>query len=173
MNLNCPQLSTWAWRKWVIVGLVSFVATFLALFHPVLPFSPGPPLHLAPELATIQTPAGVTIFAEIADTPDKRSRGLMFRTTLAPDRGMLFVFQELGHWTFWMKNTKIPLDIMWLDKKGTVLHIEHNVPICQKLGNSCPRYRPREKAISVLELRAGEAKKLKLHRGSKLTIEFP
>lgn len=173
MKLSWPQFSIWAVRKYTIAGLASFFATFLTLSHLVFPASTSPPLGLAEKLATIQTPSGVTIFAEIADTPDKRSRGLMFRHTLAPNRGMLFIFQELGYWTFWMKNTKLPLDIIWLDQKGTILHIEHSAPICKKIGNTCPRYRPRKKAISVLELRAGQAKNLEIYLDSKLRIKLP
>ena len=68
-------------------------------------------------------------------------KGLMFRTNMAPDHGMLFkFFRRLGNWTFWMKNTKIPLDIIWLDETGNVVHIEPKVPICTRTDDGCPRY---------------------------------
>ncbi|RMH08783.1 MAG: DUF192 domain-containing protein [Nitrospirae bacterium] len=135
---------------------------------------PSPPFYLNNKgLAVIRTPAGETIFAEVADTAEEQSRGLMFRTTMAPDHGMLFTFHELDYWTFWMKNTKMPLDIIWLDQDGRIVHIEHNVPICQRTDNGCPRYRPRVKALSVLELRAGQAKKFHLRPGAQLSIQLP
>lgn len=127
-------------------------------------------------LATVSTPDGLMIYCEIADTPSKRSQGLMFRTRMAPDRGMLFTFpefQEPGYWTFWMKNTKMPLDILWLDQDGTIVHVERYVPICTRTDNLCPRYRPKTAAVQVLELGAGQAATLNLNVGTQLTIELP
>jgi uncharacterized membrane protein (UPF0127 family) len=124
-------------------------------------------------LASISTPKGSIIFAEIADTPDKRAKGLMHRSSIAPDQGMLFQFPELGSWTFWMKNTKIPLDILWLDKTGTIIHIESDVPICTRTDDHCPRYHSHKKSWQVLELKAGMAEKLELIPGSQLTISVP
>jgi uncharacterized membrane protein (UPF0127 family) len=124
-------------------------------------------------LAVISTPNGDNIFAEIADTPAKRAEGLMGRTNLAPDHGMLFTFSEPGHWTFWMKNTKMSLDILWLDTGGKVVHLESNVPICTRTDEGCPRYHPSKKALYVLELRAGMAERLGIHKGTVLEIALP
>ncbi len=124
-------------------------------------------------LGTIGTPNGKTILVEIADSPDKRMKGLMFRPSMAPDRGMLFQFPERGDHTFWMKNTLIPLDIFWLDESGTILHMETNVPICTRKDDSCPRVRADSKSIQVLELNAGMAKKLDLAVGKQLKIDLP
>ena len=124
-------------------------------------------------LGTILTPNGETILVEIADSPDARMKGLMFRPSMAPDRGMLFQFPERGDHTFWMKNTLISLDIFWLDEAGTILHIETNVPICTRKDDSCPRVRAGYQSIQVLELNAGMAKKLDLAVGKQLTIDLP
>ena len=124
-------------------------------------------------LATISTPKGTVIFAEVADTPAKRAQGLMFRTNLAPDHGMLFKFPELGNWTFWMKNTKIPLDIIWLDETGNVVHIEPKVPICTRTDDGCPRYHSRKKAMYVLELKAEMAAQFQIHPGTPLSVALP
>lgn len=124
-------------------------------------------------LASIATPKGSIIFAEVADTTDKRAQGLMYRTAMEKDHGMLFLFPELGYWTFWMKNTKIPLDILWLDKKGTIIHIEANVPICTRIDDHCPRHYSYKQSWQVLELNAGIAEKLQLLPGSRLTISLP
>ena len=129
--------------------------------------------NLTPELAIVKTPGGFTIFAELAITPDQRSTGLMLRTHLAPDRGMLFTFSEPSYWIFWMKNTKMALDILWLNEKGGIVSIEHTAPICTRKDNLCPRYRPTKPAVAVLELGAGQAKKLNLSVGKKLKIEMP
>ena len=124
-------------------------------------------------LGTISTPNGTTLFVEIADSPDKRAQGLMFRPSMAPDRGMLFQFPEKGDHTFWMKNTLISLDMLWLDESGTVLHLEANVPTCSRKDDGCPRYQAPAKSLQVLELNAGMAKKLNLTTGSQLTIDLP
>lgn len=134
---------------------------------------PAPPPKLNPGMATIQTPGGFTIFAELAVTPAQRTRGLMYRTSIEPDRGMLFKFSEPDYWTFWMKNTKMALDILWLDEKDVIVHIQHATPICARQDNLCPRYRPTTPAVSVLELGAGRAESLNLTPGKKLKIELP
>jgi hypothetical protein len=124
-------------------------------------------------IAHISTPKGSVILAEIADSPDKRAQGLMNRPSIEMNQGMLFQFPELGYWTFWMKNTKIPLDILWLDKTGTIIHIEPNVPICTRTDDHCPRYYSHKQSWQVLELNAGMAEKLELIPGSRLTISAP
>jgi uncharacterized protein len=127
----------------------------------------------AEELAVISTPTGSKIFAEIAATLDKRTTGLMFRNNLESDRGMLFVFPEMGYWTFWMKNTLIPLDIIWLDDFQRILHVESRVPICTKIDDSCPRYSARRESQYVLEIKAGMAEQLGIEPGKRLKVSIP
>ena len=124
-------------------------------------------------LGTIVTPNGTTIFVEIADSPDKRVQGLMFRPSMAPDRGMLFLFPELGDNVFWMKNTLIPLDILWLNESGDIIHLEPHVPICTRKDDGCPKYRSPYKTLRVLELNAGMAEKLDLAVGKRIKIDLP
>jgi uncharacterized protein len=119
-------------------------------------------------MVQISTPNGATIQAEIADTTEKRAKGLMYRDSLPKDRGMLFTFAEPQLWTFWMKNTRIPLDIIWMDGKKRIVHIERNVPTCSRTDDGCPQYQPNDNAMYVLELAAGVADALKLQRGSVL-----
>jgi uncharacterized protein len=119
-------------------------------------------------IVQVVTPNGFTIKAELADTPQKRARGLMFRDVLPRDHGMLFTFTEAQPWTFWMKNTRIPLDILWMDGKKRIIHVEQNVPVCHRTDDGCPQYQPNENAMYVLELAAGVADSLKLQRGISL-----
>lgn len=158
-------------NKYLII--FSIVTMTMTEALPVHPTPPAPPPKLNPGQATIKTPDGFIIFAELAITPDQRTQGLMYRTRLAPDRGMLFKFTEPDYWTFWMKNTRMSLDILWLDEKDTIVYIQHSAPICEREDNLCPRYRTTKPAVSVLELGAGRAKQLNLKPGAKLRIELP
>ena len=124
-------------------------------------------------LIPIQLPGGVTIQAEIADTMKKRAEGLMYREYLPKDHGMLFTFDQAQPWTFWMKNTKIPLDIIWMNERKQIVHIARNVPVCTRNDDGCPQYQPNEPAMYVLELGGGEADRLKLERGSRLQFKLP
>ena len=92
-----------------------------------------------------------TITAEVADTFAKRSKGLMFRESLGENEGMLFVFDNEDYHSFWMLNTRIPLDIIWISKDKEIVHIERDVKPCDE---TCPNYVPTEKALYVLEVNA-------------------
>jgi uncharacterized protein len=128
---------------------------------------------VSPRLIPITLPGGTIIHAELADTPQTRAEGLMYREHLDPDRGMLFTFSQAQAWVFWMKNTKIPLDLIWMNEKKQIVHMEQRVPICTRTDDSCPQYRPNEETLYVLELAAGRAESLKLQRGSKLQFKVP
>lgn len=126
-----------------------------------------------PRLISVKTPSGTVIQAEIADTPQKRATGLMYRDHLKKDHGMMFFFDQAQEWTFWMKNTLIALDLIWMDEKKRVIHIERNVPICTRTDDSCPQYRPNDGALYVLEIAAGTVDGLKIEKGTKLQFANP
>jgi uncharacterized membrane protein (UPF0127 family) len=98
---------------------------------------------------------GKSVTAELAVTDEERARGLMFREKILPDQGMLFVFDREETQSFWMKNTLVYLDMLWLDSQRRVIHIERNVPPCKE--DPCPSYGPRVPARYVLELKGGGA----------------
>ena len=90
---------------------------------------------------------------EVSDTPATREMGLMHREVIQYDEGMLFVFDNPGRHRFWMKNTLIPLDILWLDEGKSVIHFESVNP-CYK--DPCPPVGPSSNnAKYVIELPAG------------------
>ncbi len=106
---------------------------------------------------------------EIADDDAERARGLMFRDAMAEDHGMLFIHDSEVPQAYWMKNTKIPLDILYFDNHGTLVAQQLEVPPCS-LGDACPSYPSDVPARYVLELNAGEATKLKLKDGATLAF---
>ncbi len=106
---------------------------------------------------------------EIADDDAERAQGLMFRDELASGTGMLFIHDREEPEAYWMKNTKIPLDILYFDNARTLVAQQRDVPPCSA-GNACPTYPSNAPARYVLELNAGEAAKLKLKNGAKLTL---
>ncbi len=77
---------------------------------------------------TVLTVGSHTLNVEIADTPETMERGLMFRKTLGENEGMLFVFPEPKQAVFWMRNTRIPLSVAYLDAKGRILEIHDMFP---------------------------------------------
>ena len=124
-----------------------------------------------PAFVTVTYPTGARVQAELADTPQKRSRGLMFRERLAPGAGMLFVFEEAGEWSFWMKNMSVALDILWIGPNGKIVHIEENVQPCRQ--DPCPEYKPNKEALYALELPAGSVKRDKLAKDMPLRFDLP
>jgi len=90
---------------------------------------------------------------EIADTPQKREKGLMERDFLPENEGMIFIFPKEGHYSIWMYKTKIPLKIIWLDSNWEVVHVEENVPPCEETNPfKCPSYTPPKPARYVVEI---------------------
>lgn len=101
---------------------------------------------------------------ELADEFNERARGLMYRDSMPADHGMLFVHENEAPLAYWMKNTKIPLDILYFDAERKLVSIQRGVPICTA-GDRCPNYPSRGPAKYVLELNAGRSDALGLERG--------
>ena len=118
--------------------------------------------------ATVTFKSGMQVRAEIVDTPETLERGLMFRTSLGPNEGMLFVFEQAGFYPFWMKNTLIPLDIIWIDEQWRIVSIAESVPPCR--ADPCPTYPPAGNARYVVEVVAGFARTHGVARGDRLTV---
>jgi uncharacterized protein len=122
----------------------------------------------AARYAQVDFPDRTHVRAEVAATEAEREQGLMFRTSMAELDGMIFVFDAPGMHAFWMKNTLIPLDMLWLDSTGKVVSVAESVPPCKTA--DCPTYPPRVAASFVLELNAGFAKKHQVRVGDTLTV---
>ena len=96
---------------------------------------------------------GKKVSVEVANTLEEQARGLMFRDKLAEDVGMLFDFEDVSAHSMWMRNTTIPLDMVWIGPNFKVVHVEKNVQPCVSI--TCPSYKSSAPAKYVLELNAG------------------
>jgi uncharacterized membrane protein (UPF0127 family) len=110
---------------------------------------------------TIANAQGDYVFnVEVVDTPESRAQGLMFRTSLAPDAGMLFDFKESRQVSFWMQNTMIPLDMLFIRHDGTIANIHVNAKPLDP--TSIPSDGPVE---FVLEIAGGRSVELGIKAG--------
>jgi uncharacterized protein len=112
---------------------------------------------------------GKTVLLEVARTAQEQSTGLMNRTELANNRGMLFVFSPPRPVSFWMKNTLIPLDMVFVSN-GVVKYIGNSITPCQ--ADPCPTYgpEPRTDIDGVIELRGGRATELQIKVGDRVKV---
>ena len=128
-------------------------------------------LLLLSACASARTPwvelGGERFKVEVADDDAERARGLMFRDAMPPDHGMLFIHDRQEPQAYWMKNTKIPLDILYFDSERRLVSQQRDVPPCSA-GDRCPPYPSKRPARYVLELNAGQAARLKLEDGAEL-----
>ena len=121
-------------------------------------------------VAVFSTPQGPNrVLLEVASSEKKRNRGLMFRTHLGKGRGMLFVFEEPGRPAFWMKNTYLELDILFLSAERTVVDLYERLPPCAM--EPCPRYVPRSPARYVLEVAGGFVAQHAVRKGDRVLLE--
>lgn len=107
------------------------------------------------------------IKAEVADSSAERAKGLMYRYSLSDDEGMLFIFDKSEKHQFWMKNTFIPLDIIWINKNFEVVDIQTAYP-CKE--EPCKIYAPKSEALYVLEVNANFAKEKNISTGNSVEI---
>ena len=131
------------------------------------------------KLETVNFPKGiikvdnVVLQVEIANTEPARTRGLMFQEELPFDKGMIFVFDEEQVISMWMLNMQFPLDVIWFDSKGDVVHIEKNVAPCKSAIETMTctfQNAESKKAKYVLEVTAGFVDKFNITEKSKLQI---
>ncbi|MFA5248613.1 MAG: DUF192 domain-containing protein [Patescibacteria group bacterium] len=148
----------------ILAGLVAVGAIFLALAV-VLFFK-------TPEEQNMQvffSKSQAVFDVEIASTPMEQMRGLMWRQSLSENSGMLFVFSRSEIQSFWMKNTLIPLDLVFIGDNGKVVDIKNDFLPCEK--DPCDVYSSISPAKYVLEINSGQASKRKIEIGEVMTIK--
>jgi hypothetical protein len=111
---------------------------------------------------------GCQFHLKVAANYQERAWGLMFVSELDNSRGMIFVFEQPKRHCFWMKDTRLSLDIIWLDKEKKVVDIKRNLKPCSKV--DCPVFCPREKSLYVIEVKGNNKAVKNLEIGDK--VEF-
>jgi len=148
-------------RQWRLPAAL-FVALFLWT---------GAPLAAdAPPTVTVETDAGAAIefVVELATTPEERALGLMHRDRLDPMAGMLFLYSPARLVTMWMKATRIPLDMLFIDQGGTIVKIrERAIPFSQEtISSEMP-------VVAVLEVNGGTVSKFGIRLGDRVRLPIP
>jgi len=149
-----------------ILYLILIIALIVGAYYLITSMWPKD----GPKQLVLNTSSGSHNYTvEISDTKDERTKGLMFRDKMDEDKGMFFIFEEERVPAFWMKNMKIPLDIIFIDKNYKVVDYYENVPACTQ--DPCPHYLPGTQSKYVAELTAGTVKKIKLSRGDLIELK--
>lgn len=111
----------------------------------------------------------VRVSVEVPATPAEMAKGLMHRESLGENEGMIFVFDKEAKYSFWMKNTLIPLDMIFINDDNKIVDILNAVP-CKE--EPCEHYIPKEKAVYVLEVNNGFAQKHNIQIGEEVKINI-
>ncbi len=122
------------------------------------------------ETRVVTLPGGQQVRAEVMARPEDMERGMMYRSSLAPDRGMLFLHSTPGKYTYWMHNCLIPLDIIWMDQDHRIQEISANTPPCNTAPERCPQYGGNFDSWYVLEMAGGMAARYGLKPGDTLSF---
>jgi uncharacterized membrane protein (UPF0127 family) len=116
-------------------------------------------------------PKGQQIRVEVLTKKQDMMRGMMFRESLAPDRGMLFIHGSAGLYPYWMYQVRIPLDIIWIDMSKQVVEISPNTPACKSASaKDCESYGGHKTAVYILELPGGSSEKFGIGVGDRVTF---
>jgi hypothetical protein len=108
----------------------------------------------------------------LAEDDNSRAMGLMYEKSLADDAGMLFIFPDSRPRAFWMKNTLIPLDILYFNHNKVLVSIQAEVPPCRSTTTRCPNYPSQKPAKYVLEINAGLSEQYGFKVGDKLILKL-
>ncbi len=119
-------------------------------------------------LHEVVLPDGTKIQSEVMIRSEDMERGMMFRDSLEPDRGMLFYHAASGQYPYWMFQCKIALDIIWINEEKRIVEMSPNTPPCRGAAATCPAYGGKAMARTVLELQAGSIARHGLKVGDRI-----
>lgn len=168
---SCDTLKS-GMKKFVLQSVLLLAALFAVLFIfqkntdlTWIPFIPERPVLKEVQINDIR------LKVEVADTQNKRSKGLGGREVLASDEGMLFIFPDIQKRSFWMKGLSFPLDFIWI-RKEIIVDIFSNIPppLPEQADDSLPIYQSNQEVDKVLEVVGGTAKRLNIKVGDSVKI---
>ena len=130
----------------------------------LLAFTPGVPD------GGVVVAKGQKFLAEVALTPREQARGLMYRTNLAKDRCMIFIYKESSFHSIWMRNCLISLDVVWVKEDGTIVELEGHVPPASPMlaDDQCPTYGGKVESNHFIEFPVGTIHRLGLKKGDRI-----
>ena len=160
MKIKKPgKVLLWVCISTICLTVLSF-AVFRLLYTHSVEFRDG-------DLVELYHPASQTKFkVEIASSPQSRSKGLMHRKSMSDDQGMLFAFPDSEFRSFWMKNTYISLDIIFLDENWEVINWYTNTEVLQ----TNERYTSSKPSKYVIELNSGVSEKIHIEAGQSFIV---
>ena len=150
----------------LLVIIVVIFLVCLSLYSAPTSLSPAPKNNLLSFVCI----NGNCFSVELAKTSAERENGLMNRSEMGKNKGMFFIFDKEGIYPFWMKNTLIPLDIIWINSENKIVYLSQNFQPCKSL--VCPIVIPLAKAKYVLEINGGIAKDLGIKLGDEVKINI-
>jgi uncharacterized membrane protein (UPF0127 family) len=151
----------------LVIALLAILLLFLLLFQ-----LPEPETPSQGDTVVFRTSSGdIEVSVEIADTPEKRGEGLMYRESLPENSGMLFIFEDEAIRTFWMKNTHLPLDMIFINSEMDIVHIEKDAQPCES--DPCRTYSSQLPAKYVVEVNAGFSERKGLDIGDFVEFSHP
>lgn len=153
------------------IFLTVVILASLYFFNPSNKGTPTIPFFPSPQVLKTLTVGENKFRVEVADTQNKRSKGLGGKEKMASDEGMLFIFEKEDKYPFWMKGLKFSLDFLWI-KGGLIVDILSNVPPpgSGQTDESLPIYQPRVEVDKVLEISGGTSEKLGIKIGDKVQL---
>jgi uncharacterized membrane protein (UPF0127 family) len=113
----------------------------------------------------------ITLNTDLALTQEQQTKGLAIKNAMNETQGMLFVFQQPALESFWMKDMKFPIDIIWMDANRTVVYIAPNLQPCPTVGD-CPGYVPTKESLYVLETTAGFSQRHHVKPGTQMNFHL-
>lgn len=152
------------WIQLILLLIIVLIVSYLIFYFSKNAFAPDSPYSLGTVCVKDNC-----FKVEIAKTEKQREEGLMERKSLDKDKGMLFIFDKESIYPFWMKNTFISLDIIWIDNSYKVVDIKENNKPCNNI--FCSSIYPSSKAKYVLEINAGLCSELGIKKGDFLDMD--
>jgi len=117
----------------------------------------------------VTMPNGASVRADVLRDARTMLQGAMHRNSLAPARGLFYQYAKPGNYSFWAFQTRIPFDVIWLDRNRTVVEVAANLQPCKSnVPADCPSYGGHERAFAALQLAGGMAEKYGVRVGAKL-----